>query len=439
MSEQPQQIELPPIKFFADGSDDDTKKANLDAVLPSPGFPDTALLIADSLSKRADLIVLDYSAQVVNVRLQIDGLWHELPQKDRTSGDYMLASMKKLANLNYMERRNRQEGEFAAEFLNKKTTFDIVSQGVTTGERVVIHVTRKKPSTETLSDLGMRQKMIDQLKVHLGKPKGLILVSTLPGDGLTTFYRGVLNGFDRFMRDYYSIEEVSRVEEEVVNINPVTFDESNGQTAQSVVPDLLLREPDVLVFPDIPSGAMLDYYCDIALNDEKLVLTRIPAKSSVEAILRVMDLKPTVSKFAEALQCVTYQRTIRKVCDACRQPFVPPPQLLQQLGLPPGRVQTLYNHTQPPPPEMSVDEKGNPVEVFVCPKCSGVGFRERTGIFELLNVTDAFRKAMLQSSDLQVLHNLAVSEGHLTLREEGVVHVAKGTTTVQELQRVLQK
>ena len=105
MSEQPQQIELPPIKFFADGSDDDTKKANLDAVLPSPGFPDTALLIADSLSKRADLIVLDYSAQVVNVRLQIDGLWHELPQKDRTSGDYMLASMKKLANLNYMERR----------------------------------------------------------------------------------------------------------------------------------------------------------------------------------------------------------------------------------------------------------------------------------------------------------------------------------------------
>lgn len=439
MADPSEQIELPRITFFADGETDEEKKGNLDAVLPSPGFPDTALLIADALAKRADLIVLDYSAQLVKIRLQIDGLWHELPQKDRVSGDYMLASIKKLANLNYMERRARQEGEFSAEFQSAKTKMNFVSQGVSTGERVVIHINRKKPPTDTLEDLGMRQKMLDQLREHLGKTKGLILVSALPGDGLTTFYRGVLTAFDRFLRDYYSIEEVSRVEEEVININPITYDESKGETPRSRLPDLLLKEPDVLVFPEIASGEMLDYYCDIALDQEKLVLARIPAKSSVEAILRVMALKPTVAKFAEALQCVTYQRTVRLLCETCRQPFVPPPQLLQQLGLPPGRVQQLYNHTTPPPPEQQVDEQGNPVPFRICPKCSGIGFRERTGIFELLNVTPEFRQAMTQSSDLQTLQNLATSQGHLTLRQEGVVLIAKGKTSVPELQRVLQK
>lgn len=439
MSSQHPNVELPPIKFSADGRSDDAKQANLDAVLPSPGYPDAALLIADAMTKRADLIVLDYSAQAVKIRLQIDGLWHELPPRDRASGDYMLATLKKLADLNYMERRARQEGEFAAELLTQKIKFDFVSQGVPTGERVVIHVNRKKPPTETLEDLGMRKKMLEEIQGHLAKPKGLILVSTLPGDGHTTFWRGMLAAFDRFLRDYYSIEEKSRVEKEVININPVTFDESIGQTAKDVVPDLLLREPDVIVFPDIPSGEMFDYYCDLAIEEEKLVMTRIPAKSSVEAILRVMALKPNLAKFAEVLQCVTYQRSIRKLCDKCRQPFPPPPQLLQQLGLPPGRVQTLYNHTQPPPPEQCVDAQGNPIEIQICPKCSGLGFYERCGIFEYLNITDRLRQALTKTSDLQTLTNLAAAEGHLTLREEGVVLVAKGETSIQELQRVLQK
>lgn len=424
---------------MADGKTEDAKQANLDAVLPSPGYPDAALLIADSMTKRADLIVLDYSAQAVKIRFQIDGLWHELPPRDRTSGDYMLASLKKLADLNYMERRARQEGEFAAELLTQKIKFDFISQGVATGERVVIHVNRKKPPTDSLTDIGMRQKMIDRLKIHLGKSKGLVLVSTLPGDGHTTFWRAVMDGFDRFMRDYYSIEEASRVEDEVININPVTFDESAGQTPKDVVPDLLLKEPDVLVFPEIPSGEMFDYYCDIALEEEKLVVARIPAKSSIEAILRVMALKPTVSKFAAALQCVTYQRTIRKLCEKCKQPYQPTPQLMQQLGLPLGRVEKLYNHTEPPPPEQAIDEQGRPIEIRICTKCSGLGFCERTGIFEILEVSDRFRQAMTKTSDMQTLLNVAVSEGHLTLREEGIVMVAKGTTSVQELQRVLQK
>jgi type II secretory ATPase GspE/PulE/Tfp pilus assembly ATPase PilB-like protein len=439
MSNQPPEIELPPITFLADGENEDEKQANLDAVLPSPGYPSMALLIADSITKRADLIVLDYSPQMVKLRLQIDGLWHELPQQDRGSGDYMLASLKKISNLNYLERRVRQEGEFAAEFLNAKTKFNLVSQGVPTGERVVIHVNRKRPSTDTLADLGMRQKMIDELKEHLGRDSGLILVSTLPGDGLTTFYRGVLDAFDRFMRDYYSIEEVNRVEDEVINVNPITFDESAGQTSRSAVVELLLKEPDVLVFPEIPDGETFDYYCDLANEHEKLVLARIPAKNSVEAILRVMALKPTLSKFAQALLCVTYQRTIRRLCEKCRQPFSPPPQLLQQMGLPPGRVQSLYNHTQPPPPEQAVDQNGKPIEIQICPKCSGLGFMERTGLFELLNVSESFRKALSKTTDLASLTNLAKSEGYLSLREEGVVLVAKGTTSVQELQRVLQK
>ncbi len=86
-----------------------------------------------------------------------------------------------------------------------------------------------------------------------------------------------------------------------------------------------------------------------------------------------------------------------------------------------------------------MDEQGNPIQIQICPQCSGLGFMERCGVFEYLNVTDRLRDAITRPSDLQVLLDLAKSEGHLTLREEGVVLVAKGTTSIQELQLVLQK
>ena len=122
--------DLPPITFVADGESEEIRQANLEAVLPSPGYPTTVLLMADAISKRADVILLDYTAANVSVRYEVDGLWHSMPAMDRTNGDYLLATLKQMANLDWQQRRERQVGKFTADYLKQKHKCVLTSQGV---------------------------------------------------------------------------------------------------------------------------------------------------------------------------------------------------------------------------------------------------------------------------------------------------------------------
>jgi type II secretory ATPase GspE/PulE/Tfp pilus assembly ATPase PilB-like protein len=136
---------------------------------------------------------------------------------------------------------------------------------------------------------------------------------------------------------------------------------------------------------------------------------------------------------------VLNQRLIRKLCDECKQAFPPPPQLLQKLGIPAGRVQVLYREYQPPPPEQLVDDKGRPIEPPICPKCGGLGYFGRTALFELLVVDAALRDALIKQPKLEVLRSVARKSGHRTIQEEGILLVARGITSIPELQRVMKQ
>lgn len=441
MAKDNRKVALPPIQFFADGPTDEVKEANMEAVVSSPGYADMAILIADALTKSVDMILLDYTKESVSVRYHIDNVWHQMPERDRESGDYMLASLKKLCNLNFLERRLRQDGEFKALFHAFKSSCSIVTQGVKTGERVVVKVGLRKPPLEEFDDLGMRLRMKDELIEHMTDNQGIILFCTTPGDGYSTLWHTALQACDRFTRDFFTIEDVHHLEEEVINVGSIQYNSQNGETPLTPLPQLLLKQPNVLCVPKLPDAATINRFSELAVegNDPKLVLTRIHAKNAIEALLRVLIMKPDVEKFAAAIDVVVSQRLIRKLCEHCRQPYAPSPQLLEKLGLPAGRVREFFKEWQLPPPEEQVDEKGNQIEYPVCRHCHGIGYRGQTGILELLVVTDEIRQALRAKSNLATLANIAVQGGHITLKDEGIVMVARGITSINELQRVLKK
>ena len=441
MPEKPSQpIPLPPITFVADGVNDDVRTANLEAVLPSPGFPDAAILIADAITKHADQILLDYTRDAVAIRYQVDGVWHPMPAKDRQSGDYMLASLKKLADLNYQERRARQEGEFKAKFHGRTTTCYFISQGVKTGERVAIRLDQGPRKFESLAELGMRPKLVDKYKAMVAKPTGLILFSTLPGDGASTLWHTAINQCDRLMRDFYAVENGAAVEREIINVESIAYDRSAGETAETKLPGLLLRQPDVICFSEpLDRAKMVDTLTDLVLEKNLLIFGRIHARSAEEALLRTLVLKPNAKRFAEAIQGVVYTRLFRRLCDHCKQPYLPQPALLQKLGIAPGRVQNFFREYQPPPPEEMVDAKGNPIPYVPCPYCNGIGYRERGGMFEVLEVNDAIREVLTGKPSVEAVATAARESGHVALKDEGIVQVAKGLTSISELQRVLKK
>jgi type II secretory ATPase GspE/PulE/Tfp pilus assembly ATPase PilB-like protein len=155
-------------------------------------------------------------------------------------------------------------------------------------------------------------------------------------------------------------------------------------------------------------------------------LAAVRAKDAPEALLRVMTLKVPPKDFANAVTGAVCVRLIRKLCDQCKEPYPPPQQLLQQLGLPAGKVQAFFRPPSEPDPKKP------------CPNCQGIGYKGRTGMFELLIVDDAVREVLLKSPKLDLVRAAARKGGMKTFQDEGLVLVVKGVTSLPELQRALQ-
>jgi type II secretory ATPase GspE/PulE/Tfp pilus assembly ATPase PilB-like protein len=418
----------PPVQLFADGAEsEEQNQVHLIQARQSPGFFPSRELIHDAISRQAKKVMLDFTQQAVGVRYRIDGVWHNLEERDRETGDVMLAVMKTLSGLDASDRRSRQEGTIRVEAEGANYTCGVVSQGVKTGERVLLNLDDGKQFGESLEDLGMRTKMIEQVVELLGAERGFVILSGLPENGVTATADSLLERLDRYMKSFVAIEEVAKPEREIVNIEVTTYDAAAGETPATVLPKLARTYPDVYVVRDLVNAETVTMLCD-EIGENRSVVTTIAAKESVEALLRVLMLKAPVAKFAPVVTGVINQRLIRKLCEHCKEAYEPTPEVLKQLGIPAGRIQQLYRHRQ----EVPEGEE-------ICAHCNGIGFNGQTAIFELLLVSDPVREALAKTPKVDVLRKVAAKNGMRSLQQEGIVLVAKGATSINELLRVLKQ
>jgi len=394
----------------------------------SPGYLLVKEMIADMAEKRSDRIILDYSQQSVVARQHVDGVWHNSEARDRESGDVMLAVMKTLANLSATERRKKQEGKFAAKYKDHSYVCPIVSQGVPTGERVMVQLLGGfQHSFKRYDDLGMRSKLAEQWARLMTLDKGLLVIAGVPEGGVTTLTDVSLMETDRLLRDFVAIEEEHHREREIENIEVTTYDAAKGQTAASILPALIRKYPNVYVIRDFSDTDAAKLLLNEVRDDDRLVITNIHAKDAPEALLRVLQLKVPQKEFAAVVTAVLCTRLIRKLCDACKVAYAPTPDLLKKLGIPPGKVEAFYRVPKP-------EEVDKP-----CKQCGGLGFFGRTGLFELLEVDDRIREILVKQPKLDLMRKAARLAGMRPFQEEGVVLVAKGATSLAELQRVLKE
>ena len=440
----------PPLDLLStSGSGPENHKREIEVRQHEAVVP-TKELLYDALSKRTNKVMLDFTRDAAAGRYLIDGVWHNIDSRDRAVADGMLVVIKLLCGLKPEERRARQEGSFLVEHKSTHAKFvaKLTTQGVQTGERVIIDLGPKKPKLlKTLDDVGMREQMQERLLEHLRAEQGLILIAAPPGGGFTTTWNVSLNSTDRMLRDFLAIEDVDKHETDIENVKVETFKGAAGETPDAMLPKLMLTQPDVIVASDLCNAATVNYLMKLA-NDPKegkLIVGGVRAKDSVEALLRVLLLKASVKEFAKAIRGVLCVRLIRKLSDTCKQPYQPPPQLLAKLGIPQGRVKVLYREWQAPPPDPEADKKKKPeLPPTACPLCEqegpwchGIGYHGRTGIFEFLEVNDQMREALVKQPKLDVLRKIARASGHRGLQEEGILLVAQGITSLTELQRVM--
>jgi type II secretory ATPase GspE/PulE/Tfp pilus assembly ATPase PilB-like protein len=356
---------------------------------------------------------------------------------DRQSGDVMLAVIKLICALNINERRAKQKGKFGIEYRRKKLTGLFTSQGTQTGERVSIVFDDGQLVAEKLADTGMREKMEQDLRGMLAQHEGLILFSSPPGQGFSTTFNAALRSSDRYIKNWVEVCEAEARDPDVENVPVTTYDASKGETAMTVLPKLLRTYPDVVVIRNLADGDTARLMCEQVTEEKRLVLCGIRAKDAVEALLRVLMLKVPPAEFAPVVLGSLNQRLVRRLCDDCKQPYAPTPQVLQQLGIPQGKVQAFFRNHEGPLP-LPPDAPRNAVPQL-CHNCGGMGFKGRAAVFELLTMTDDLKKVLATTPKLDVLRAAARKSGFRTMQEEGIALVAKGVTTLPELLRVLKE
>jgi type II secretory ATPase GspE/PulE/Tfp pilus assembly ATPase PilB-like protein len=419
----------PSVNFTAKGGKTDRDNAaNLLLSRQSPGFPAARQLIADAIEHRADGVLLDYTAQGVTSKLQIDGVWHNHEPYERADADPMLGVFKTISALNVNERRAKQEGAFDAEFNKTKRSCKLTSQGTQTGERVLLQLADAKVPKFTFEELGMRPKVEEQLRALHDLPKGIVLYSAPAGGGLSTLMDTGIRSLDRFLRDVVVVEDAVRREHEIENAPVTTFNSAAGETPMTVLPKMARAYPNIYVVRDLPDADTIGFLCEQAKED-RLSIGGLRAKECAEALLRVLVMKVPAAAFAPAVVGVVNQRLIRKLCEKCKEAYTPTPEVLKQLGLPADRVSELFRPPQPQP-----DQKKPPPP---CEACQGLGYFGRTGIFELLVVNDAVRDALVKTPKLEIVRATARKAGMRLLQEEGIALVAKGVTSLAELMRAL--
>lgn len=429
-----------PVEFAPHIAERTQAQALLISTRQGPGYQIAGGQLAHAIQSRATHVLLDFSQNACAIRYQIDGNWEQLPPIDRESGDAMLYALKQLCLLNPADRRSAQTGGVGLKVAKEKFKLNIQSQGVATGERVLAKIENEKIPFEKLSDLGMRDKMIESLKEQLNSHGNMILITAPKGEGLTTSWTTAMNSADRYVRDFQSFEDEAKPEPEIININSNYFGGDTGLTQAALVSKLVLKEPDVLMFPELPEAEALKISLEQVEKAEKQVYTRMVANSALEGLVRFINQYREQSKaICGAIGAVLCQKLVRRLCDNCKLGFEPPPQLLKQIGIPAGRVAMLYQPFIPPPIEEQVDENGRPAPITPCHICGGRGYFGRIGIFELLTPGDQLKATLLKTQDLGQLTQVAKSEGHRGIQAEAVLTVARGLTSLDELKRVFSK
>jgi len=420
----------PPVKLTAMGGASDVENnANVLRARQSAGFLPTRELLYDALARRGDSIMMDFTQQAVAVRYQIDGAWLDAPARDRESGDLVLAVLKTISAQNPGERRAKQQGDFGVEFEARKLVGTLSSQGTQSGERALIQFHEgAKSKVRSLPELGMRDKMLEQLKALMSAQQGFVLISAPPANGLTSTCDAAVAYVDRFTRLWVAIEPVGHKERAIENVPINTYNPAAGETPATILPRLIRTYPDVYVIHDLHDAQTVGMLCNDVMANKRLVVATIKAREAAEAPLRVLSLDVPPGQLAQVITGVLCQRLVRVLCDKCKEAFTPPPQVLQQLRLPPGSVQAFYR--PPAPPE-------NPKDV--CPACGGMGYKGRTAVFELLTFEDDLREVLSETPKVEAIRAAARKAGHRSMQDEGLLLVAKGVTSLDELIRVLKE
>jgi type II secretory ATPase GspE/PulE/Tfp pilus assembly ATPase PilB-like protein len=415
-----------PIRFIGKSMgqhDDDDGRVR--KVEESRGYKAALEMVYEAIQARATDIHMEPTREDMTVRFRVDGILIATPPFSRQMGDSVLNIFKVLASLDITEKRKPQDGGFSAKVEGRDVDFRVATAGSVAGEKLVMRILDKERAIANLTHLGMRDKMRDTVHGIVGQPHGLFVVCGPTGAGKSTTLYACLSEIDRYQKNVITVE--NPVEYNIENVTQIEVNPKAGKTFAGELRSILRQDPDVIYIGEIRDQETAEIACQAAQTGH-MVFTTLHANDTVTAIGRLVDLGVQPFMIASALSAVLGQRLVRILCPKCKVRYKPNPDMLRKANLPVDKIKFFYR-----PPEAPEGEDGEPDK---CEHCGGTGYFGRTGVFELLIVTDRVRDMIRENPNLNAIRQEAVKNGMQYLQQDGLRQVIEGQTSIQELLRV---
>jgi type II secretory ATPase GspE/PulE/Tfp pilus assembly ATPase PilB-like protein len=356
----------------------------------------------------------------MSVRYRIDGIMHAAEPFDRPTGEAVVNIFKVLCAMDISEKRKPQDGSYGAKLEGREIDFRVATSGSKAGEKLVMRILDNAASVGRLEEVGMRSKMVQSVREMVTQPHGMFLCCGPTGSGKSTTLYACLREIDRYQKNIITVEDP--VEYQLDNVTQIEINTKGGQTFAGSLRSILRQDPDVIMIGEIRDQETATIACQAATTGH-MVFSTVHSNDTITALFRLLDLGVEPFMISSAISAILGQRLVRLLCETCKEPYKPKPEFLKKAGLPTEKVDVFYR--PPKEPEQ------------VCPACGGTGYMGRTGIFELLVVTDEMREMMRANPSANAIKAEARKNGMIYLQEDGLRQVIQGRTSIEELLRVV--
>jgi len=403
------------VGVAVDGNDEPLADAR-DLANQPPVIRFVNLMIREAHDAAASDVHLEATRDGLRARLRIDGVLSELPTPPKGLQAAVISRIKLLAELDIAERRAPQDGRIRVRLESRELDLRVSTVPTLHGESVVLRLLDRGGRPVSLEELGMAPEMLETFRRLAERAHGIVLATGPTGSGKTTTLYAALGLRRPAEEKVITVEDP--VEYHLPEVTQVPVHAKAGVTFPAALRSILRQDPDVMMIGEMRDAETAGIAVQAAMTGH-LVFSTLHTNDAASAVTRLVDLKIEPYMIAATLEGVLAQRLVRRTCPHCRERYRPDPAAAALLaGRPVGDV---------------VLERGRG-----CGDCRDTGYRGRTGIFELLVMSDSLRAALTGRLDLSAVRQIARDEGMRTLRQDAWSKVQAGMTTVEEVCRVVQ-
>lgn len=373
-------------------------------------------IIQKAVSERASDIHIEPQEHDMRVRMRIDGVLHEMMRSPKAAQASIISRFKIMADMDIAESRKPQDGHCALTIGQHNLDFRVSTLPTVYGERVVLRILRKDSILLQLPDLGFLDASLERFESAFTKPYGAILVTGPTGSGKSTSLYAAINVLNSPAKHIITAEDP--VEYRLPGVNQCQINVKAGLTFARALRSFLRCSPDIILVGEIRDHETAQIAIESALTGH-LVLSTLHTNDAAGAITRLIEMGIEPFLVSSGVDAILAQRLARRLCSDCKVEYSPKKQVLLDAGFTSENV---------------------PDKIFKvggCKKCGNTGYRGRLGVHEVLLLSEEISRLTVEEATTEEIKKVAIAEGMITLRQDGLEKVRMGATSIEEIMRVI--